>query len=156
MKIKLVVDGENQLIKVTPDNAADKKLLEFVAEKDTADVDVKRKLDYSDRSIEHINLVLKIKPVEQPVCDLCKLILNTVGEKNTRIKTQILDFVAHEMCYQLLIKPTVRPNRFQCGECGFSTDGPKMENCIACHMKGSLSLLVKVEGETKNDFKGNE
>jgi len=42
MKVKLNIYGEIHKITMIPENEADKKILEFVAENHTASVDVKR------------------------------------------------------------------------------------------------------------------
>ena len=64
MKVKLNIYGEIHKITMIPENEADKKILEFVAENHTASVDVKReKSDYGytargSEKIEKIELIL--------------------------------------------------------------------------------------------------
>lgn len=60
MITKLIVDGEDRRIRLVPENEADKKLLEFISEHDTARVITKRKDThyYTEKKIEHIDVSL--------------------------------------------------------------------------------------------------
>lgn len=59
MNIRLMVDGGDQRIRITPTTSSDKKLLGYIAEWDIARLKVKRQ-NYSD--IEQIDLVLEMEP----------------------------------------------------------------------------------------------
>lgn len=63
MEIKLLIDGEDKNIKLVPENRSDKKLLEFVAEHDSARVKVNKGM--YDREIESITLNLFTAPIEK-------------------------------------------------------------------------------------------
>lgn len=60
MKIKLIVDGGDQRIRIIPTSGSDKKLLGYIAEWDVAKLKVKRQ-NYSERDIEQIDLVLEMQ-----------------------------------------------------------------------------------------------
>lgn len=62
MKVKLLINDNDYRIRVTPEDDADKKLLEFLAEHDAADVCTKRGNQYgylTHRTIESIELRLR-------------------------------------------------------------------------------------------------
>ena len=78
MHIKLVVDGEDKRVRITPDGESDSKLLEFVAESTHAEFAVKRKNDlgYSlTRDVEYIDIkLIEDRSVREFVYDREKII----------------------------------------------------------------------------------
>lgn len=67
MKIKLVIDGGDERLRIIPVSESDKKLLEYIAEWDGAKVNVNRESDsysYSQRKIKSIDLVFEMHPHE--------------------------------------------------------------------------------------------
>lgn len=66
MKIKLMVDGSDQRIRITPVTSADRKLLEYIGQWDITRVKVKKENGpYSTRDINEIDLVF----VNEEKCD---------------------------------------------------------------------------------------
>lgn len=67
MKLKLVINGSDMRVRITPETSADKKLLEFVAQMDIGRIKTARKQEiYSDseKQIQSIDLELETTPVE--------------------------------------------------------------------------------------------
>lgn len=62
MKLKLVIDGSDMRVRITPEGNADKKLLEFIAQMDIGRVKVERKNDYgysTPKDVSQIDLLLE-------------------------------------------------------------------------------------------------
>lgn len=71
MKLKLVINGSDMRVRIEPETGADKKILEFIAQMEMAEVFVDRKNDYGYSQPKDIkNVDLKFKPnVEIPDAD---------------------------------------------------------------------------------------
>lgn len=62
MKLKLVIDGSDMRVRITPEGSADKKILEFIAQMDIGRISVKKENEYgysTQKEITHIDLVLE-------------------------------------------------------------------------------------------------
>ena len=69
MRLKLVINGEDKRVRIEPDNASDKKLLEFVVEHQDATLEFARKQGYSyegPKEVERVDLILQDKGVKPP------------------------------------------------------------------------------------------
>lgn len=65
MKIKLIINGEDHRLRMTPETDVDKKLLEFVAENQTTNIVVKREDSYGyahNKAIEAIDFEMENRP----------------------------------------------------------------------------------------------
>jgi hypothetical protein len=71
MKLKLVINGSDMRARIEPETSADKKILEFIAQMEMAEVVVEKKTDpYYSNSKEIKNIDLKFKPnIEIPDAD---------------------------------------------------------------------------------------
>lgn len=63
MKLKLVIDGADQRIRVIPDNKSDQKLVEYILEWDIARI--KSKKDQYTRDISYIDFVFENENEEE-------------------------------------------------------------------------------------------
>lgn len=63
MKIKLLIDGEDKRVSVVPEDESDRKLLEFIATHEVADVKTNRKYSFGETKLEDIELKFGYKAV---------------------------------------------------------------------------------------------
>lgn len=63
MELKLVIDGSDMRVRITPKHSADKKLLEFIAQMDIGRISVNREQYLgTNKNINFVDLRLEIEP----------------------------------------------------------------------------------------------